>query len=59
MPGDALAIEDISVPIDDQDIVGAIAVDIGHEGCGMRGGDELAWVHEGAVAEAQQHGDVA
>ena len=42
LPGDALAIEDVAGPVDDQDIVGAVAVDVGHQGRGMRSGDELA-----------------
>ncbi len=41
--------------VDDQDIVGAVAVDVGHQRRGMRGGGELAGVDERAVAVAQQH----
>ena len=55
LPGDALAIEDVPGPVDHQDIVGAVAVDVGHQGRGMRGGGELAGVGERAVAVAQQH----
>ena len=55
LPGDALAIEDVAGPVDDQDIVGAVAVDVGHQGRGMRSRGELAGVGERAVAVAQQH----
>ncbi len=55
LAGDALAIEDIAGPVDDQDIVGAVAVDVGDQGRGMRGRGELAGVNERAVAVAQQH----
>ena len=58
LAGDALAIEDVPGPVDDQDIVGAVAVDVGHQGRGMRGRGELAGVGERAVAVAQQHRDV-
>ena len=54
LPGDALAIEDIPGAVDDQDIVGAVAVDVGHQGRGMRSRGELAGVRERAVAVAQQ-----
>ena len=36
LPGDALAVEDVAGPVDDQDIVGAVAVDVGHQGRGVR-----------------------
>ena len=36
LAGDALAIEDVAGAIDDQDIVGAVAGDVGHQGRGMR-----------------------
>ena len=55
LPGDALAIEDVAGPVDDQDIVGAVAVDVGHQGRGLRGGGELSGGDERAVAVAQQH----
>ena len=37
LPGNALAIEDVPGRIDDQDIVGAVAVDVGHQRRGVRG----------------------
>ena len=57
LAGDALAIEDVAVAVDDQDIVGAVAVDVGHQRRGMRGGGELSGVDERPVALAQQHRD--
>ena len=42
LAGDALAIEDVAGAVDDQDIVGAVAVDVGHQRGGMRGGGELS-----------------
>ena len=55
LAGDALAIEDVPGPVDDQDIVGAVAVDVGDQGRGMRSGGELAGAGKRAVAVAQQH----
>ncbi len=55
LPGDALAVEDVAGAVDDQDIVGTVAVDVGHQGRGMRRGDELSGSGERAVAVAQQH----
>ena len=54
LPGDALAIEDVAGAVDDQDIVGAVAVDVGHQRRGVGGRGELAGGREGAVAVAQQ-----
>jgi hypothetical protein len=50
-----LPIEDITGAVDDQDIVGGIAGDVGHQGRGIRSGGELSGAHEGAVPDAQQH----
>ena len=55
LPGDALAVEDVAGPVDDQHIVGAVAVDVGDQGRGMRRRDELSGIGERAVAVAQQH----
>ena len=41
LAGDALAIEDIPGAVDDQDIGGAIAIDVGHQRRGLRGGGKL------------------
>ena len=35
LAGDALAIEDVAGAVDDQDIVGAVAVDVGHQRSGI------------------------
>lgn len=59
LPGDALAVEDVTRPVDDQHILGAVAVDVGDQGRGMRRRGELSGSGERAVAVAQQHRDVA
>ena len=52
LAGDALAIEDIAGPIDDQHIVGAVAVDVGHQGVGLGRDVGLSRRGECAIAVA-------
>jgi len=54
LPGDALAVEDVTRPVDDQHILGAVAVDVGDQGRGMRRRGELSGSGERAVAVAQE-----
>ena len=55
LAGDALAIEDVPGAIDDQDIVGAVAGDVGYQGRGMKSGGRLAGAGKGTATVAQQH----
>ncbi len=59
LAGAALAIEDIPAGVDDQDIVGAIAGDIGDQGRVIAGEIEHRGSKKRAVAVAQQHLHVA
>ena len=54
LAGDALAIEDVPVAVDDQDIIGAIAVDVGDHGRVITGVGNIAGVSKRPVAVAQQ-----
>ena len=54
LPGDALAVEDVTRPVDDQHILGAVAVDVGDQGRGMKRRGELSGNGERAVAVAQE-----
>jgi hypothetical protein len=57
LSGYGLSVEDVSGAVDDQDIVGAVAVDVGDQGRGMRSCGELSRIGERAVAVAQQDRD--
>ena len=52
-----LAIKDIAGAVHDQNVISAVAVDVGHHGRGLRGRGELARVHECTVAFTQEHRD--
>ncbi len=55
LAGDALAIEDVAGAVDDQDVVGAVAVHVGDEGSRMRVHDHLHGGYQLPVAQVQQH----
>ena len=57
LAGDALAIEDVAGPVDDQHIVGAVAVDVGHQRRVAADEVDDAGLCERAVAVVQLHHD--
>ena len=54
LAGDALAIEDVAGTVDDQHVVGAVAIDVGHDGVGRGRGVGQSRGGECAVAVAHQ-----
>ena len=44
--------------VDDQDVVGAVAIDVGHQRRGLRGGGEPAGVGERAPAASHEHREI-
>ena len=54
LPGDAVAEKDVPGAIDDKDIVGAVAGDVGYQGRGMRSGGRLAGAGKGTATVVQQ-----
>ena len=56
-PGDPLPVEDVPGRIEYEDIVGAVAVEVGRQRRGVGGRGELARVNQDSIAIAQEHRD--